>query len=362
MQRAGIANDPLKGTPFTPDKNSREEGSPVRHAPRTIALLLLAGLSGGLAGCYTPEPPRLEQDWNEARGSTAELKAHGDAGGEVTLADLAAAHGLEIKIDKVTGRRVLEDKRNKVLIPPGERYVVINGTQWPLEGEVRWRDGVIVLPGDARVLFGEKLIRPSVPTVDQYAVLDEIDPKTYFLPTITKQMMGHPIAKTPANIKFDANAPALPASWNQHANRRWKYIVIHHSATDVGGAKSFGKAHQRKWQNGLGYDFVIGNGSETGDGQVEVGPRWLRQDDGIDGAHAGVEEYNKHGIGVCLVGDFHNGHPSPRQLASLRNLVHALMQRYKIPRENILPHRAVKAGHTECPGKAFPFEAFVRSL
>ncbi|MEZ0230458.1 MAG: peptidoglycan recognition family protein [Planctomycetota bacterium] len=330
----------------------------MRRSSITLTLALIAAL----AGCYTPQIPQMEKDWNEARGSTADLKAHGDEGGEVLLDDLAAAHGLEIKIDNVTGRRFLEDARNKVVIPPGERYVVINGVQWPLNGEVRWKNYRIVLPGDARVLFGEKLLRPQIPSVDAYAFLDEIDPKTYHLPKIVKQMTGTAAKPTQQAFRIDQNAPPLPTSWNQNANRKWRYIVIHHSATAEGGAASFGRSHQKKWQNGLGYHFVIGNGTETQDGFVEVGSRWTRQNQGIDGAHAGVDEFNKHGIGVCLVGDFDHRNPTPRQLASLRNLVNHLMQRYGIPKDGIRPHRSVKSGHTECPGKAFPFEQFIRSL
>ncbi len=330
----------------------------MRRSSASLTILLIAAL----AGCYTPQIPQYEKDWNEARGSTANLKAHGDEGGEVRLADLAAAHGLEIKIDNVTGRRFLEDARNKVVIPTGERYVVINGTQWPLDGEVRWRNFEIVLPGDARVLFGEKLLRPQIPTLDAYAHLDGIDPKTYLLPTVVKNMTGAQPKPLNNGFRIDANAGTLPTGWNQKANRQWRYIVIHHSATAVGGATSFGHAHQKKWQNGLGYHFVIGNGSETADGMIEMGSRWTRQNLGIDGAHAGVDEFNKHGIGVCLVGEFDHGIPSPRQLASLRSLVNHLMQRYSIPKSGIRPHRSVKSGHTECPGKAFPFEQFLRSL
>lgn len=330
----------------------------MRHSSFSLTLVLIASL----AGCYSPDIPRFEKDWNEARGSTAELKAHGDEGGEVLLADLAAAHGLEIKIDKVTGRRFLEDARNKVLVPPGERYVVINGTQWPLDGEIRWRNNQIFLPGDARVLFGEKLARPTIPSVEAYAGLDAIDPKTYLLPSYVGKMIAPTIKATPHKFEIDPNAPGLPAGWNQNANRKWRYIVIHHSATGEGGAASFGRSHQKKWQNGLGYHFVIGNGTETRDGQIEIGSRWTRQNQGIDGAHAGVDEFNKHGIGVCLVGDFDRAHPSPTQLAALKNLVNHLMKKYGIGKDGIRPHRSVKSGHTECPGKAFPFEQFIRSL
>jgi len=330
----------------------------VRHPSYRLLLVVFAAL----AGCYSPQIPTVEEDWNEPRHSMADLKAHGDQGGEVLLSDIAGAYGLEIKVDKVTGRRILENGQNKIVVPPGERYVVVNGVQVPLEGEVRWRDGQIYLPGDARVVFGERLARRAVPALDPYASLDEIDPKSYFKPVWVKTSGSTTLGSAPGAIVFDPNAPGLPASWNQHANRRWTSIVIHHSATQEGGAQSFGRQHVKKWQNGLGYDFVIGNGTETRDGEVEVGSRWLRQDDGIDGAHAGDEEYNKHGIGICLVGDFDKAQPSPKQLAALRNLARHLMARYGIKREHIVPHRAIHPGHTECPGKAFPLEAFLRSL
>ena len=55
---------------------------------------------------------------------------------------------------------------------------------------------------------------------------------------------------------------------------RWTCIVIHHSATDEGNAERFDRMHKAKGWDELGYDFVIGNGTDTRDGQVEVGPRW----------------------------------------------------------------------------------------
>jgi N-acetylmuramoyl-L-alanine amidase len=329
----------------------------VRYSSRALTSLLFAVL----AGCYSPQIPRIEESESDPRhSSAADLRAHGTEEGDVSLADLAQAHGLEIKLDKVTGRRILTNKENEVLVPPGERFVVINGVKYPLENEIRWKAGKIYLPGDARIVFGEKLHRCEIPALEGYADLDLINPRDYLVPVYKKTMTAAKGASL--NVTIDPHAPPLPASWDQHANRRWEWIVIHHSATAEGGAVSFGRAHARKWTNGLGYDFVIGNGTETRDGEVEVGSRWLRQDEGIDGAHAGVEKYNKHGIGICLVGDFDHAQPSPRQLASLRNLVHHLMARYGIQKENILPHRCVKAGHTECPGKAFPVDAFVRSL
>jgi len=100
---------------------------------------------------------------------------------------------------------------------------------------------------------------------------------------------------------------------------------------------------------------VIGNGTDSGDGVVEVGPRWRRQ---IQGAHAGVRLYNQVGIGICLVGDFDNHKPTKRQLDALVELVNYLCATYRIPRRNILRHGDIK--NTKCPGKYFPFDELFR--
>jgi len=55
---------------------------------------------------------------------------------------------------------------------------------------------------------------------------------------------------------------------------RWTHIVIHHTATDQGSAYSIdGLHHQRGWENGMGYDFLIDNGTRgKTSGQIESGP------------------------------------------------------------------------------------------
>jgi hypothetical protein len=353
-------------TPPMPD-TGRElvpGGVPVlRPVSRALALALLLALGG----CYVQEVPQTDEErWDAPRKTVADVKAHGDENGDVLLADLAAAHGLTIKLDRVTGKRVLEDSTgNKVVVSPGNRSVVINGTEYPLAGEIRWKAGQIYCPGDAPVVFGEHLRHQGVQEVagkDSFAYLDTLSGVPVQQGAVVRQ--AAPVHSAPiGHLRIDPNAPPLPASWNMSSRAHtWSYIVIHHSATNEGGAASFNRAHSKKWENGLGYHFVIGNGTETADGEIEVGPRWLRQNQGIDGAHAGVEKYNKHGIGICLVGDFDHQNPTPKQLAALRNLIQHLMQKYGIPRDHIIPHRAVKVGHTECPGTHFPLELILQSL
>lgn len=150
------------------------------------------------------------------------------------------------------------------------------------------------------------------------------------------------------------------ASWGVPVGREWKHIVIHHSASATGSAASFDRAHRDKGWDGLGYHFVIGNGSGSGDGQVEVGYRWAKQ---MQGAHAGNYEYNQHGIGICLVGDFeHAGPPSARQMASLRTLVAFLQARANIPTNEIIGHGNVPGRNTECPGRYLSMPEFRASI
>lgn len=146
--------------------------------------------------------------------------------------------------------------------------------------------------------------------------------------------------------------PAISGEIKKYcSSRKWKYVVIHHSASLSGNAAQFDKMHRKRgWNRGLGYHFVIGNGNGSGNGEVEIGPRWKKQ---IDGAHAGVKEYNKYGIGICLVGNFEDQVPSERQLATLSGLINYFQEKYNIPSENVILHRHVK--QTACPGRQFPY-------
>jgi len=127
----------------------------------------------------------------------------------------------------------------------------------------------------------------------------------------------------------------------------WRYIVIHHSATPGGGAKAFDRMHREKGWDELGYHFVVGNGTDTFDGQIEVGSRWPKQK---WGAHAKTPDnhFNKTGIGICLVGNFDTERPTRAQMQSLSHLVAYLMKTYHIPASNVIGHSDTKA--TDCPG------------
>ncbi len=155
---------------------------------------------------------------------------------------------------------------------------------------------------------------------------------------------------------YSSFLPVVPAEWIPFKNNhKWDAIIIHHSATEVGGAKRFDKMHRMRGWDELGYHFVIGNGTDTPDGFVEVGSRWKKQK---HGAHCRTpsNHFNEYGIGICLVGNFEYQYPSPYQLQSLRKLVVYLATKYNIPASRVLGHREVPGTHTKCPGKHMPME------
>lgn len=134
---------------------------------------------------------------------------------------------------------------------------------------------------------------------------------------------------------------------------RWQMIVLHNSQTTKGSAKAFDYYHRnvKGMENGLAYHFVIGNGSYTGNGQIEVGHRWLGQ---IDGGHLRSGDQNRVAIGICLVGDFNNDKVSREQLAALDELVEYL--RAKVGHVDVTTHERINVSPTDCPGRYFPTE------
>lgn len=132
----------------------------------------------------------------------------------------------------------------------------------------------------------------------------------------------------------------------------WKYIVIHHTATDSGSVESIDQTHRdvNRWQ-GIGYHFLIGNGNGMADGRVEATFRWNEQ---LAGAHAGLRPYNETGIGICLVGNFEVSEPTPAQIAAVSRLVSGLKAEFGLSDGQILRHGDLKP--TACPGQNFPFE------
>ena len=143
--------------------------------------------------------------------------------------------------------------------------------------------------------------------------------------------------------------------------RPWSYIIIHHTATESGNAISINNSHQKRgFWGGLGYHFLIDNGTMgKQNGQIEISPRWIKQQ---DGAHCNVAGMNQHGIGIAVVGNYSESKMSDAQLESLVFLTTTLMKYYQVPLKNVMGHRDVPGKQTECPGTRFPWQEFMKRL
>jgi hypothetical protein len=141
------------------------------------------------------------------------------------------------------------------------------------------------------------------------------------------------------------------------ADRPWKFIVVHHSAQPTGSYDQIDREHRnvQGW-DGCGYHFVIGNGSGSPDGQIEVARRWTNQKHGLHTKTTSSADVNEYGIGICLVGDFDKTPPTPKQIAATRALVAYLAQRYNVPADHSGTHGAMAGVASACPGKLFPEE------
>ncbi len=141
------------------------------------------------------------------------------------------------------------------------------------------------------------------------------------------------------------------------SEKGWKAIVIHHSATQRGSMATIDNYHRNVngW-DGIGYDFVIGNGYGSGNGTVETTFRWREQ---RVGAHCKTDYTNwanREAIGICLVGNFEQSRPNYSQMVSVARLVKFLSTRYNIPESRIYGHKNTprRSTPTDCPGRYFP--------
>lgn len=164
------------------------------------------------------------------------------------------------------------------------------------------------------------------------------------------QQAGYKCGK-PGITEGEAEKKAVPLKNPGSVRMKFiRMIVVHHSATETGNSAFFRVLHRvvNGW-NDIGYHFVIGNGSFTGDGEIEEGRKLP-----FRGAHA--KGANEDSIGICLVGNFNRGTPSDAQMISLGLLMKKLIAEYSIHRDSITLHRLVKGSSTECPGENITLE------
>ena len=235
-----------------------------------------------------------------------------------------------------------------------------------------------------RLQIGQKLVIPNPDAPLKYTVrpgdtLDRIARKHHSTIAVLKsynhlknanslsigQTILIPGGEIASAVRSTAAHPLLPASFRRDLNRipvkkgNWRYIVIHHSASDSGTVAGMDRYHreERRMKNGLAYHFVIGNGKGMRDGEVAIGDRWKKQ---IQGGHLASEALNRVAIGICLVGNFEKRTPSAAQMKSLEALLADLLNRTHLQPGAVRTHRAINNRPTRCPGRRFPI-ALVQS-
>ena len=215
----------------------------------------------------------------------------------------------------------------------------------------------------------------SRPAGSNFASRDAFDSKrTPARSASTTASSRSPISSVPLNDFGATTSPRLERDVARYLDRpnqlfnpstpirQWRYIIVHHSAEPRGGLASIDRFHREKnhWDE-CGYHFVIGNGTESGDGEIEVGSRWAKQKHGAHTKPEGNQEYNENGIGICLVGNFNNESPTPKQVEACRRLITYLQQRCNVPSVGITTHGDVAGTHTDCPGRHFPYDQLIPS-
>ena len=99
------------------------------------------------------------------------------------------------------------------------------------------------------------------------------------------------------------------------------------------------RAHRRRGWGDIGYHFVVDRAGRVWEG------RSLR----YQGAH--VKNHNYANIGIVVLGNFDRQQPTKAQLASVRQLVSSLMDRYHVLSSRVYTHQELAP--TACPGRYF---------
>ncbi len=141
---------------------------------------------------------------------------------------------------------------------------------------------------------------------------------------------------------LDGNAWIPPWREPVPSPRPYRAIALHASGAERGNAALLAEASS----HGLAHHFVIGNGSASGNGQIEFGSRWKEQ---APSAQDGSET-----IDICMIGTFTTEAPLG-QTASALKLVVYLTEAYRIPDE------AIRFSTSLTEGSVDP-EEFVRLL
>ncbi len=146
--------------------------------------------------------------------------------------------------------------------------------------------------------------------------------------------------------------------------RPWQWLVVHHTAAEFATLPGIDRYHRRRFGDELGaeYHFVINNGKKDGTnrpiGLIEVA-RWRHQ---APAWHLFRPDNAPESIAICLVGNFETREVPQAMMTALTELCRALMKLCEIPVDRVSTHRVVDDKLTQCPGRLFPRDQFLRDL
>ena len=142
--------------------------------------------------------------------------------------------------------------------------------------------------------------------------------------------------------------------------RAWRWIVVHHTAAEHASLAGIDRYHRNHFGDPLGaeYHFVINNGKKGPAGLIEEA-RWRYQEPAW---HLFKPDNAPASIAVCLIGNFEERPLPAAMLDPLVDLTAALMRELSIPAAQVSTHRVVDEKMTQCPGKHFPRDEFLRRI
>ena len=161
--------------------------------------------------------------------------------------------------------------------------------------------------------------------------------------------------QTPANLGSRiATKKPTPKTAKMEDRKETTIIILHHSATENGNVEIFRRAHKervdkngQKWPD-IGYHYVITNGNDGPDGEIQKGRDIRKQ-----GAHA--KGRNADSVGICLVG---NDKFTDKQKKALIQLLADLCQKYKIEPSS----KTIQRHHEECPGQGLNLSDIIKKV
>ena len=136
-------------------------------------------------------------------------------------------------------------------------------------------------------------------------------------------------------------------------------VVIHHSATADSASVSWGAIRRYHVETNGWKDIGYHLGVELVGDHYEV---MLGRGFNEDGAHCYQAGMNRYGLGVCFVGNFDLAPPPAEMLVFAARHIRRIMDSLDIPADVEHVHRHSEFAPKTCPGKLFPFAAFLALL